>query len=63
MNNYKYYPSWVYSRNERTTRENMRQYDQKQKEIEKACLQINPNYYKLTLREQYAIRDKVEGGV
>lgn len=53
-----YYPKYVYNIREDITRANMRAYDQKQKEIEKKCLEINPDYYKCTLRDRMETRQR-----
>ena len=53
-----YYPKYVYNVREDITRANMRAYDQKQKEIDNKCLEINPNYFKCNLRERIEIRQR-----
>lgn len=57
------YPNWVYNRNEDITRRNMKAYDKRQREIEKRCLEINPNYHKLGLLERSNLRRLVESEV
>lgn len=54
------YPKWVYSPREDVTRNNMREYDRTKKIFYDKCLELEPNYYKLTLRERQTIRDKAE---
>lgn len=54
------YPRWVYTAREDVTRENMRLYDKRQEQINKKCVEINPDYYKLGLRERRAIREKAK---
>lgn len=58
-----YYPPWVYHINEDVTRRNMRQYEERQRKIEKRCLEIDPDYPKLGLRERHAIRKQAESEV
>ena len=55
-----YYPKWVYSPREDVTRENMRQYDRTKELFYKKCEELNPDYYKLGLRERMAVRDEAE---
>lgn len=54
------YPSWVYSIREDVTRNNMKEYDRTTKIFRDKCLELNPDYYKLSLRERMAVRDKAE---
>lgn len=54
------YPAWVYSPREDVTRNNMREYDRTTEIFRQKCLEINPNYYGLTLKERMAVRDKAE---
>ena len=54
------YPPEVYCVREDVTRENMRIYDERQRRIEAKCLELDPNYHKLGLREQYEIRKKAK---
>lgn len=51
-----WYPREVFHINEDVTRRNKKAYDDLQKRIEKRCLEINPDYYKLGLRERSEIR-------
>ena len=55
-----YYPSWVYNPREDVTRENMRQYDRTKETFQKKCEEINPNYWKLSIRERMVVRDEAE---
>lgn len=56
----KWYPKEVYNIREDVTRENMRKYDARQARIAEAVLRVAPDYYSLPLREQIAIRKRVE---
>ena len=55
------YPSYVYSPNEDVTRENMRQYEQKQNLLYKKCEEIAPDYWQRSCRERFEIREKAKG--
>lgn len=57
------YPREVYSIREDVTRENMRQYDLKMKRLYARCEEIEPNYWKLGLREQMEIRKRAEAEI
>lgn len=57
-----YYPKELFSINETATRRNIRLYDLKQTEIEQKAIQLEPNYKKLNLIEQAAIRELVKLG-
>ena len=46
------YPPEVYCIREDVTRENMRKYDEYQKRLKAKCLEKDPNYYSLCLRER-----------
>lgn len=46
------YPPEVYCIREDVTRENMRKYDEYQKRLKAKCLEIDPNYYSLGLRDR-----------
>ena len=59
-NEVRWYPPEVYHINEDVTRRNMRQYDERQLRIERRCLEIDPDYPKLGLRERHAIREQAE---
>ena len=54
------YPSYVYSPREDVTRNAMREFDIKKKKFYEKCLEINPNYYKLGIRERLDVRGKAE---
>ena len=54
------YPSWVYSPRIDVTINNKREYDRTKEIFQQKCLEINPDYYKLGLRERMAVRDKAE---
>lgn len=56
----KRYPKWVYDCRVDITRENMRKYDERQEKIYKRCLELAPDFHKLGLRQQVAIRDKAK---
>ena len=56
----KWYPKSVYSFREDITRENMRKYNERQAKIYKRCLELAPDFHKLGLRQQVAIRDKAK---
>ncbi len=56
----KYYPPYVYSINEATTRRNMAEYDRRQREIKKKCYELRPDYDKLNLRERHKVWDMAE---
>lgn len=55
-----WYPKEVYGINETVTRENMRKYDEYQKRLRAKCLEINPNYYSLGLRERMDVLAKAK---
>ena len=55
-----YYPKYVYSYREDITRANMREYDRKKKLLEDKCLEINPDYFHLNLRQRMEVRREVE---
>ena len=59
----KMYPPEVFHINEDVTRRNMKAYDALQQRIEKRCLEINPDYPKLGLRERSNIRRQAESEV
>lgn len=50
-----WYPKWVYSINEDTTRANKAAYDREQAEREKRLLSFCPNYYSLSFRERHEV--------
>ena len=54
------YPKWVYTPREDITRENMRSYDRTKKIFYEKCEEINPDYWKLGLRERMAVADEAE---
>ena len=54
------YPKWVFDPREDITRNNMREYDRTTKIFRDKCLELNPNYYQLSLRERMVVRDKAE---
>ena len=54
------YPRDVYNIREATTRNNMKEYDRKKEIFYKKCEEIDPDYWKRSLRERMAIRDKAE---
>ncbi len=56
----KWYPKWVYNVREDVTRNNMKEYDRTTEIFRQKCLEINPDYYKLPLRERMAVRDEAE---
>lgn len=60
MKNCCFYPSWVYSVREDWTRANMARYDREQTAIDKRCIEINPDYYKLPLTARFAVRKQAE---
>lgn len=57
---YQNYPSWVYSIREDVTRANMKAYDHTTEIFRQKCLEIDPDYYSLSLRERMTVKDKVE---
>ena len=59
----KIYPAEVFHINEDVTRQNMKAYDERQRRIEKRCLEINPYYPKLGLLERSDIRRQAESEV
>lgn len=63
MSKIKWYPPEVFHINEDVTRRNMKAYDALKRRIEKRCLEINPDYYKLGLRERSKIRKQAENEV
>jgi hypothetical protein len=60
MKKVKWYPSWVYSVREDWTRANMARYDRMQEAIDKRCLEINPDYFRLDIRSRFAVRRQAE---
>jgi len=54
------YPAWMYSPREDVTKRNMEEYDRTTEIFQQKCLEINPAYYTLPLRERMAVRDKAE---
>lgn len=54
------YPPEVYCIREDVTRENMRKYDEYQKRLRAKCLEIDPNYYSLGLRERLDVKAKAK---
>lgn len=60
-NTTRYYPPEVFHVNEDVTRRNMRAYDREQERIDRECRKLNPDYDKLHLVEQAAIRSFVMG--
>lgn len=52
----KYYPAWVFNRNEDITRRNMREYDRREAAIEKRCTELHPEYRSMSLRDRYNVR-------
>ena len=57
-----YYPKELFSINETATRRNLRAYDLRQTEIKQKAMLLEPNYKKLNLIEQAAIRELIELG-
>ena len=55
----KYYPKEVFNINMDITRANMRRYDAAQAKIEKEILKRFPNYYKLSFKERWALREEI----
>ena len=55
-----YYPKSCYHIDENITRQRMREYDARQREIERKCLEINPDYHKLNLMERRKVREMAE---
>lgn len=55
-----YYPKWVYDVREDVTQNNMREYERTKEIFIQKCIEINPDFYKLGLRERMAVRDKAE---
>ena len=55
-----YYPSWVYSPREDVTKKSMEEYDKTKEIFYKKCEEINPDYYKLSLKERMTVRDEAE---
>ncbi len=55
-----YYPKSVYSINETVTRARMKEYDKRQREIEKMCEEICPEYHKLNLLERRKVWEQAE---
>lgn len=58
-----WYPKELFRINEDATKRNKKAYDDLQKRIEKRCLEINPDYYKLGLLERSNIRKQAESEV
>lgn len=54
------YPKYVYSINETTTENNMREYDRKKEMFYAKCEELNPDYWKLNLRERMTIGERAE---
>ena len=54
------YPREIFCANEDVTRENKRAYDARLAKIVAKCEEINPDYYKLGLRERREIRLQAE---
>ena len=53
------YPKELFSINEDVTEANLRAWDAREEAIRQKCLEINPDYDKLGLRERYEIKRKV----
>ena len=56
MKRVKWYPSWVYTAREDITRSNMRLYERQVEQLDKKCLEVNPNYYSLDFRTRFEVR-------
>ena len=54
------YPKEVFSVREDLTRNTMREYEIKVSVFYWKCLEINPNYYNLGLKDRIAVRKKAE---
>lgn len=52
------YPKHIYSARIDITRRNMQEYDRKMDAIYDKCMEIEPDYYHLTMRERMAVREK-----
>lgn len=57
------YPRELFSPREDITRANIKAYEGRQNRIYKKCLELNPDYHKLGLREQHEIHKKAESEV
>ena len=55
-----YYPRYVFNCRIDITEANMREYDRKKKEFHDKCLEINPDYFHLNLRQQMEVRRQAE---
>ena len=60
MKHIKTYPTWVYVAREDLTRANMAEYDRQQAALDKRCLEINPDYYKLPMLDRFNIRRQAD---
>ena len=54
-----HYPKEVFNINVDITRRNMQRYDAAQKKIEQAILEEYPDYYKMSFKERWYMRDKI----
>lgn len=55
----KYYPMKVFSIDEDRTRRNMRVYDEWEDKVYAECVNRNPDYCEMNLRERYDLRKEV----
>ena len=53
-----HYPKEIYSPRIDVTRRNMQEYDRRMNAIYNKCLDIEPDYYHMTLRERMTIRQQ-----
>lgn len=55
-----WYPREIFSYREDITRKNMEEYDRKKKLFYDKCVELNPDFFNLKLRERMKVRDAVE---
>ena len=56
---HKRYPREVFSINENRTRRNMRAYDEWEDKVYAECVNRNPDYLKMNLRDRHDLRKEV----
>lgn len=54
------YPREVFSPREDVTQNNMKEYDRKRDMFFRKCLEIDPDYYSLGLKDRMIVREKAE---
>lgn len=54
------YPKELFGPNELVTKENIRQYETRQKKLYQKCEELYPDFWKKNLRERMEIKNKVK---